>query len=138
MKPIDYVMQLSDNLTKYGVTNDVLFGLYHLHNLDNLKEFLKQLRPNNMLVMVASKGFKDEPNSLTEHWFKTQYSKVPLPANLVNYYLVAFEAGGVSDVRLLQPNQFMPRKLVVANIESDWEPPQAGSMTTKFICLIKI
>ncbi len=84
--PTDYASDLANRFTnrhpEYILNGDYI---YENFNEDLIKKSLMQFNLTNMNIYLSSRSYTDKCN-LTEKWYGTNFSKQPLPENLVNAF----------------------------------------------------
>lgn len=108
--PSDYVVRLANNMQVHAPEH-TLSGEYLLFqkDLSQAMQFLDYLKPENVLVMVAHKGF-DKKTESTERWYGTPYTLREVAPAQSAAWKACMDGGSEWDsvLHFPQPNPFIP------------------------------
>ncbi|MEJ2045005.1 MAG: insulinase family protein [Reinekea sp.] len=111
---IHVVTTLAERL-RYYPQEQVLSGPYQLAEFDPeaVKRFLSQLKPDNVLVVLAN---PDAETDQVSQYYNTPYHHTTLAGNQAATWR---NPGNFADLHIPQPNPFVPSQLAVAPMEKE-------------------
>ncbi len=116
--PVSLVQQLSMNMHTYApkhyLKGDYLWSDF---DADLIKQFLNQLKPNNMLRIVSNQAFSTDK---TDPWFAAPYATATFSDDVFTRFMAPDLADGLA---IPQPNPFIPQDTALLD-EGEHDTPQ--------------